>query len=806
MTSKYALVIGNSQYDDPRLAQLSAPGKDAEDLARILRDRSFCAFDDVRVLLNQPEPVVRGAIDEFFDQKSPDDLLVLYFSGHGVRDELGALYLAVKNTNRAHLRSTAIKSNFIQEAMEQSRARRQVLILDCCNSGAVEQGAKAATGGSIGIGSAFGGYGRVILTASDSLQYAWQGDVIVGNTENSLFTHFLVEGLKGEAEVNADGCITVDALYDYTYEQVKRVTPRQTPSKFSTKQEGEIVLRQITQMEQIKAAPLPVPLAESMENPLAAVRLGAVQELARLLKGRNLGLARSAREALESLSVQDDSLSVRKAASDALAPILAAEQAARVEAAPVSSARAQVGAVGAAPAVADRDRLAAQQAEQERLAQQRAEQDRLRREKAEREKLAAAKAREEGAARRKVEQAAADAQPHIAPRWLSILWIALGFVLTTILGGIFSSSTAIAFTIDGALAGLAIAGVLYLEKTLRQRTSLLWITLAWTFPWVVRSGIYAAFGDTYVNYPVVARAIATFISMAMAGLALAYILRSEHVLSGRNAMLWVSLGWAVVSMIGAVAYQEIYQWIFEPAGISFFVPLVLSAAFHGASGSFITVLQIRTTGAVVAPDAAAAPDARQAAPGSSPRWLSVLWIALGFLIGSVLGQSITTDEVFSVAIYGALGGLTVALVLRLEHLVDEWKSILWVALGGAFAWAITGFVVESLLANGWSSEFVFGLVVVEAISGGVLGAVLALVLVGERSLSQRDFLLRIVLAWAGAAAVDSLAAQMLYFWIFEPAGASAMIPLAISAALDGAIGGLITVWLIRRANAETSAA
>src|ERR1041385_5612128 len=105
MTGKFALIIGNTEYTDAGLAQLTAPGKDAEALARVLRDKQICAFDVVDILMNQPEYIVREAINDFFSQKKPDDLLVLYFSGHGVRDEVGILYLAVKNTIRPKLRA-----------------------------------------------------------------------------------------------------------------------------------------------------------------------------------------------------------------------------------------------------------------------------------------------------------------------------------------------------------------------------------------------------------------------------------------------------------------------------------------------------------------------------------------------------------------------------------------------------------------------------------------------------------------------------------------------------------------------------
>lgn len=327
MNGKFALIVANTEYTDPGLAQLTAPSKDAENFAHVLKEKTICAFDDVRVLLDQSESVVRAAMDEFFDEKRPDDLLVLYFSGHGVRDEFGALYLAVKNTNRFRLRSTAIKSDYVREAMDQSRSKRQVLILDCCNSGAFAQGTKAATGTSIGIASAFeAGYGRIILTASDSTQFAWEGDKIIGETDNSLFTHFLVKGLEGEADLNSDGRITVDELYDYAYEKVKLATSKQTPSKFSSKQQGEIVLRANIRVEDTRPAQLPAALLDSLENPFADIRLGAVQQLIKLSNGKNLGLALSAREALQHIAEKDDSRTVSRAAFQALESIPQSER------------------------------------------------------------------------------------------------------------------------------------------------------------------------------------------------------------------------------------------------------------------------------------------------------------------------------------------------------------------------------------------------------------------------------------------------------------------------------------------------
>ena len=310
MSGKFALIIANTEYNDPGLPQLNAPSKDAEDFARVLRSPGLCAFDEVDIVLNQTEHVVRDSIYSFFNQAKKDDLLLLFFSGHGIRDDLGTLYLAVKDTDRFRLPITAISKDFVLSVSDRSRTKRQVIVLDCCNSGAFAEGTKAEIGGSMGMTRALEGYGRFILTASDAVQFAWEGNKVIGETDKSLFTHFLVKGLEGEADIDSDGRITVDELYDYAFDQISRVTPKQTPTKSSSKVEGEIVLRQNIRIEDTRPIPLSPELLDEIEDTRPYVREAAVQKLEKILKGRNIGQARSAREALEKI-VQDENTTRR---------------------------------------------------------------------------------------------------------------------------------------------------------------------------------------------------------------------------------------------------------------------------------------------------------------------------------------------------------------------------------------------------------------------------------------------------------------------------------------------------------------
>jgi len=317
MAGKFALIIGNSRYDDSSLGRLKAPELDVQELEGVLKAPDVGHFDEVTTLLNEGCASVRKAIARFYDQRQRDDLLLLYFSGHGVKDEQGHLYLALRDTESGLLAGTAIETAFISGRMDRSFSKSQVLVLDCCHSGAFAHGTKAAQGVSVGTAEAFEGtgLGRVILTATDSTQYAWEGDQIIGDAPNSLFTHFLIEGLKtGAADRDDDGAVTVDELYDYVREQVVNSTPRQTPHKWAYRQEGEIVL---AQNPFAKRSALPPEIEEGIGSKLSSLRLEAVRDLGILLRGHHLGRARAALAALRNLST-DDSRKVANAAADIL--------------------------------------------------------------------------------------------------------------------------------------------------------------------------------------------------------------------------------------------------------------------------------------------------------------------------------------------------------------------------------------------------------------------------------------------------------------------------------------------------------
>jgi uncharacterized caspase-like protein len=317
--TRSALIVASDDYTDPGLRRLRAPARDAEALAGVLRDPQIGGFQ-VRTLLNQPAHEVNEAVADFFADRRPDDLLLLHFSCHGVKDEDGYLYFATSNTKLRRLDGTAVAAEFVNRRMSRGRSLRVVLLLDCCYAGAFERGMTARAGSGVDIEEQFGGgRGRAVITASSAMEYAFEGDQLANahDLAPSVFTSALVEGLEtGDADRDQDGLIALDELYDYVFEKVRSATPNQTPQKWTFGVQGDLYIahcaRPVT-----TPAPLPPELQEATDNPLVGVREAAVQELIPLLQGRHAGRALAARAALERLA-EDDSRGVSAAATAAL--------------------------------------------------------------------------------------------------------------------------------------------------------------------------------------------------------------------------------------------------------------------------------------------------------------------------------------------------------------------------------------------------------------------------------------------------------------------------------------------------------
>ena len=305
MTEKrFALIIANCEYEDADLHQLVSPAHDAESLVSVLKDPAIGGFD-VQTLLNKPSHKIRIGIEEFFTDRKRDELLLLFFSGHGIKDEDGQLYFSSTDTKRKLLRATSIEANFVNKVMQLSRSRKQVLILDCCYSGAFARGMLAKADKEIGTKERFEGMGRVVLTASDAMQYAFEGDRVEGEGRPSVFTRSLVHGLEtGEADRDGDGQITLDELYDYVHDLVTNETPNQRPSKWNFGVQGKIIIARSPNTV-LKTVELPNGLHDAIENPLAEIRKGAVRELGRIMRGRNKGLVLSAHKELERMKGDD---------------------------------------------------------------------------------------------------------------------------------------------------------------------------------------------------------------------------------------------------------------------------------------------------------------------------------------------------------------------------------------------------------------------------------------------------------------------------------------------------------------------
>ncbi|MEB3339566.1 caspase family protein [Okeania sp.] len=140
---KIALLIGISEYFSDSFKNLPSTLKDVEAMKEVLDNSQMGDFDETKVLQNSHRQEIELAIYELFADRNQDDVLLLYFSGHGVLSRESNLLLATPITDKSErdiIRPTAVAASFLQSEINNSLSERLVVILDCCYSSTFTKG------------------------------------------------------------------------------------------------------------------------------------------------------------------------------------------------------------------------------------------------------------------------------------------------------------------------------------------------------------------------------------------------------------------------------------------------------------------------------------------------------------------------------------------------------------------------------------------------------------------------------------------------------------------------------------------
>jgi hypothetical protein len=202
--NRFVVVVGanvGTASDDP----LRYAESDAERVRDLMVELGGVPAERAFLLLGgKPEGLwrvlseVRGRVAEL-SRMGRSSTVLFYFSGHGDGEAL-------------HLPSGLILLGDLRRELSAIPARLQITMLDACRTGGRLKGITRGPSVQVALGPE-GPHGKVELRASSEGEAAQESEEL----EGAVFTHFLVSGLRGAADADADGGVTLGELYSYTF-------------------------------------------------------------------------------------------------------------------------------------------------------------------------------------------------------------------------------------------------------------------------------------------------------------------------------------------------------------------------------------------------------------------------------------------------------------------------------------------------------------------------------------------------------------------------------------------------------------
>ena len=237
-STQWAVIVGVGGYENPSVPKLRYPVADAEAVYQTLIASGGFKKENILLLTDKTErkPTLRNikwALGTFLARSAhKDDLVVIYFAGHGAsevdqrgieRDGLSK-YLVPIDADPDDLYSSALPMDEMQNVLARIEAERVTVFLDACYSGAAGGRTFASTKTrTVNVDDIFlerltRSKGRAIVTASRPSELS----IELADLGHGVFTYYLVRGLQGYADLNRDGIVSLQEIYEYLAQEVSK--------------------------------------------------------------------------------------------------------------------------------------------------------------------------------------------------------------------------------------------------------------------------------------------------------------------------------------------------------------------------------------------------------------------------------------------------------------------------------------------------------------------------------------------------------------------------------------------------------
>lgn len=224
-----ALVIGLGRYREKAIPGVKYAARDAEVVARYLENLAGVPAENLKLLTDDTatKSDVEAYLEDWLPRRvGPDSTVFVYFSGHGAPDPLGKDAFMVPYEGHPDFPTKLFPLSRLYASLSKLPAKRVVVMLDSCFSGA-KGGRGVAQEGARPLVAAVETLSPdpklVVLAAAGGTQISSDFD----KAEHGLFTYFLLKGLRGDADADKDGVVSLGELYPYVREQVSARASRE---------------------------------------------------------------------------------------------------------------------------------------------------------------------------------------------------------------------------------------------------------------------------------------------------------------------------------------------------------------------------------------------------------------------------------------------------------------------------------------------------------------------------------------------------------------------------------------------------